>query len=479
MDITFAGYTFRFWLLTTANRYEPDDFELIETPGGLKARSNHYTFGEGSGSAAGRFEVDFEIRPGGISWTVNARHAEKIKGVRVALEPLPIGTVLVPFEEIELKPGDPGRCFIYPGGYYPIRHISSTDTLPNSGPVRDWAAPFALFQVGDGWQAITAPEYPPRVKKMWIYRKNDFHTIHLYSEADACRRETSYQSPAWRIESTVNWQGFVAGHSAWMSEAFNIPSFAERAVTQPWLKEISLVAILHGVTHDGKICHNFDEMASRLEELALKFSPHKTLLKLAGFEGHIDRHWPDVLPSPLLGGEEGFHRLISTAHRLGCHVIPHLNVWGTSFENPRTNNLLAHQILDQEGRPSTWSYDYDQDEIAEEIMAYISPDASEWRKLKIENIRALVGRGVDAIYLDQTGTFINDLHQWLKKVRPGGIMSGHDYCYFSYAKFNHVKRVVEAYFRCYRMIPYFVVGAFTYDKEFVRDKYRSWFWVKQ
>src|SRR3990167_8226445 len=89
---------------------------------------------------------------------------------------------------------------------------------------------------------------------------------------------------------------------------------------------------------------------------------------------------------------------------------------------------------------------------------------------------------LDFVYIDANHDFVNftnDLHYWLKKIRPGGIMSGNDYCYFSYAKFNHVKRVVEAYFRCYRMIPYFVVGAFTYDKEFVRDKYRSWFWVKQ
>ncbi len=88
---------------------------------------------------------------------------------------------------------------------------------------------------------------------------------------------------------------------------------------------------------------------------------------------------------------------------------------------------------------------------------------------------------LDFVYIDGNHDFVNftnDLHYWLKKIRPGGIISGHDYAYFPSGKFNHVKRVIEAYFRCYGMVPYFVVGAFTYDEGMARDRFRSWFWVK-
>jgi hypothetical protein len=86
---------------------------------------------------------------------------------------------------------------------------------------------------------------------------------------------------------------------------------------------------------------------------------------------------------------------------------------------------------------------------------------------------------LDFVYIDSNHDFINlamDVQYWLRKVRKGGILSGHDYCYYSYRKFNHVKRCLIAYARCYRMIPLF--GTLE-GKELKRDKYRSWFYVKK
>mgnify|MGYP001583438381 FL=1 len=103
------------------------------------------------------------------------------------------------------------------------------------------------------------------------------------------------------------------------------------------------------------------------------------------------------------------------------------------------------------------------------------------RKGSMEALADFKDNSLDFVYIDANHdfpNFTNDLHNWIKKVRPGGIVSGHDYAYFSYKKANHVKRALQAYARCYRMIPLFIVGAETYDKGFTRDKYRSWFWVK-
>ena len=103
------------------------------------------------------------------------------------------------------------------------------------------------------------------------------------------------------------------------------------------------------------------------------------------------------------------------------------------------------------------------------------------RKDSISALKRFKDKSLDFVYIDGNHDFVhftNDLHYWLKKIRPGGIISGHDYAYFSYSKFNHVKRVIDAYMRCYRMIPYFVVGAFSCDPGMIRDRFRSWFWVK-
>ena len=86
---------------------------------------------------------------------------------------------------------------------------------------------------------------------------------------------------------------------------------------------------------------------------------------------------------------------------------------------------------------------------------------------------------LDFVYIDANHDFLNvtvDIHYWLKKVRPGGIISGHDYCYVPSARFNHVKRVVQAYAMSYHLLPVF--AAQYMKKGLKRDHFRSWFIVK-
>ena len=65
---------------------------------------------------------------------------------------------------------------------------------------------------------------------------------------------------------------------------------------------VAFMAILHGVTSDGKMCHTFEEMEARLHELAQIFPPERTLIKVLGHEGRVDYHVPDNLPGEELGG---------------------------------------------------------------------------------------------------------------------------------------------------------------------------------
>lgn len=103
------------------------------------------------------------------------------------------------------------------------------------------------------------------------------------------------------------------------------------------------------------------------------------------------------------------------------------------------------------------------------------------RKTSAEALSDFDDGSLDFVYIDANHDFPNftfDLHNWLKKVKVGGIMSGHDFAYFSYRKFNHVKRCLQAYARCYRMIPIFICGDTNVNTRLKRDHFRSWFWVK-
>lgn len=104
------------------------------------------------------------------------------------------------------------------------------------------------------------------------------------------------------------------------------------------------------------------------------------------------------------------------------------------------------------------------------------------RQPSLGALRYFKDNSLDFVYIDANHdftNFTNDLHNWIKKVHPGGIIAGHDYARFSYKKHNHVWWVINAYMRCYRMVPLFIAGSMEYKEGVTRDKYRSWFWIKQ
>lgn len=102
------------------------------------------------------------------------------------------------------------------------------------------------------------------------------------------------------------------------------------------------------------------------------------------------------------------------------------------------------------------------------------------RKTSMEALKDIENGSLDFVYIDGNHDFLNvtqDIHFWKAKVRSGGIISGHDYCKYPFHKYNHVKKVVQAYATSYNMLPVFAVS---HTKEGLkRDRFRSWFIVKK
>jgi len=102
--------------------------------------------------------------------------------------------------------------------------------------------------------------------------------------------------------------------------------------------------------------------------------------------------------------------------------------------------------------------------------------------LKETSMRALdfvSDNSLDFVYIDGNHDFLNttqDIHYWTKKVRSGGIVSGHDFVKYPSRKFNHVQKVVRAYTQSYHYLPIFLVTPT--NEGMKRDRFRSWFFVK-
>lgn len=101
------------------------------------------------------------------------------------------------------------------------------------------------------------------------------------------------------------------------------------------------------------------------------------------------------------------------------------------------------------------------------------------RKFSMDATKDFEDNSLDFVYIDGNHSYesaLEDITEWSKKVRPGGIVSGHD---FRWNRGSLIK-VVEAvtYYTNAHNISFFVLGRKEILPGEKRDRHRSWMWVK-
>lgn len=94
------------------------------------------------------------------------------------------------------------------------------------------------------------------------------------------------------------------------------------------------------------------------------------------------------------------------------------------------------------------------------------------RQPSLAAVQAVPLGSLDFVYIDGDHRFefvVNDIIQWAKRVRSGGIVSGHDYRFLPHQCPSHVVEAVNGWVRSERIVPWF---------RFRADKAPSWVVVK-
>lgn len=96
------------------------------------------------------------------------------------------------------------------------------------------------------------------------------------------------------------------------------------------------------------------------------------------------------------------------------------------------------------------------------------------RKSSMGAVRKFKNESLDFVYIDANHRFdfvMRDIIEWSKKVRVGGIVSGHDY--YKSARYG-VSIAVNAYVKAHKIKPWFVLD----DEVPKQESKNSWFFVK-
>jgi len=103
------------------------------------------------------------------------------------------------------------------------------------------------------------------------------------------------------------------------------------------------------------------------------------------------------------------------------------------------------------------------------------------RKFSMDAIKDFKDNSLDFVYIDGNHRFefVVDDFSWEKKVRPGGIISGHDFIRFSHQRNCHVTEAVTGYTLSYLISPWFLLGTRRRIRDQIRDRCRSFMWVKK
>lgn len=102
------------------------------------------------------------------------------------------------------------------------------------------------------------------------------------------------------------------------------------------------------------------------------------------------------------------------------------------------------------------------------------------KKLSMDAVKKIKDESLDFVYLDGNHAFeyiTNDIAEWSKKVRHGGLIIGHDF-WNSKVKdsprriniCSHVEDVVRAWTHSHRIHPWFVLNG---------NPSKSWMWIKE
>jgi hypothetical protein len=123
-------------------------------------------------------------------------------------------------------------------------------------------------------------------------------------------------------------------------------------------------------------------------------------------------------------------------------------------------------------------YDNFYEEAKERLKHY---DCTIIKKTSMEALDDFEDESLDFVYIDGNHDFkyvAEDIVEWTKKVRKGGVVSGHDYIYIK-RKSDPVraKFVINAYMKAYEIQNWYVLGRRQKIEGEKRDKSRSWFFV--
>ncbi|NLP84679.1 hypothetical protein HF576_12535 [Microbacterium sp. CFH 90308] len=379
-------------VFTTSNGYGLDGADRATDP--ESSRFGFARLGQQRRVDAG--EASIRVERDGDAWTfrIEVAHVEPVKSVKLILRGLPAAELAKGWWSPTTPRGttaQPPLQWNYPGPTWATRWAAagavsvSIRSAVVSGTVLHVAAP----PYGEGTEveivhAVPASEWSTHVTVPPI------RLAIAADAADAAERD-------------------LGAHVRAMRAAFGVHGWDERPDVPAWARDLDLVVTLHGQHWTGYVFHTFDDMGRLLAELAADVDPTRTLVYLPGWEGRYYFDYPHYAPSPELGGDAGFRRLVDGARSLGYRVMPMFGANGANAARyPEWQDAAIRNPSDR--YPVMLNApDWDGDRYPEGDQVFLNPGEPRFRAHLVDAVSRTVERyDVDAAFFDTASFWFDD-----------------------------------------------------------------------
>jgi hypothetical protein len=408
--VVFGGHRFSVLLFTNENTYAMDR-SLMHAGGNddaLTLTCTGLVWAGGQEKAPGKVIVTFARAGRTITWDIVAEMSHPIKTVTTVIRDIPRGKVSLGGAPVaDTRDGD------VLGGY-----TFGAGDLHGGQTPQSMSTPVAIVQAGDtDFLYLTTHDTHVRPKR-YLFQAGDqaFRTEAIY-EHDGWRNDTRVVVPRWELGHAATFEDAMAIHMAHIEQAFSLVSWESRTDVPPWMRNLAMVTTLHGMHYTGYVFNDYAQQLAILRWMATQIPPERVLVFLASWDGRYYWDYPNYVVPKRMGGDAGFHTLVSEARKLGFKMMP---MFGTNAANrkqpiwPKIASGAVHKI-DGDIYNINW-VDWNNDRHQDAWLTYMNLGEDKWRHHLEGRIADIVGTyGMDAYFLDIVGGHVNstngDMHE--------------------------------------------------------------------
>ena len=330
------------------------------------------------------------------SLNINARAKldKKIRSIKVRFDNLPLGK-LISLSSKDKDVTEYGLHLRYPEGW------------------RDLSHPLLVFQLEDGkYLYLRCLDKTVNTKQFLIRKVGDKMRIDVTQEQEGSHLRSSFAIPEIEIGICKDKESIYQKQKEYIENVFNVVPFEQSEIAPSWLKNISLVVIMHMEAFTGHIFHTYEKAYEDVKKLTKMIPGDRILVYFPGWEGRYYYKYGNYTADDRLGGEERLKNAIKKIKQLGCKTMSMVGMNIVNKNMPQVKNLYKdaefqsvsgakfhNGSVDWEG-----AHHYDFGELVNLNIAN-----KKWADCLFDQIKELsLKYDFDGVFLDIAACFVND-----------------------------------------------------------------------